>query len=469
MSKSLTLRALVSARLTAAADDIFALFERTIAEYEEQLRQTQEETRTRQHLHRCCAAESPGTRHRAPGSPHGAGRSPSCNPDALPSSYIPKYQMPSHPPVSLCIRCPPILLHPCVRCPSIFSTLPVWSINRAWSFKRIIFIVSPAGVQTVFVSSYTEIPLVKEEPEEQSVKQEEEHHRELTVCVKREECELRDETQGGDISAETQGHVHIQTSGHTNVDEDWRVPFSCSNAQPETEADGGHFRGEYATNSGPFADFRLALEPSVFWRTQDMPGDTPTDTPTDIPTDMATDMSTDVATDTPRHRDMHQCPLCFKMFITKSHLQRHSTVHSGEKPFSCSVCNKRFNSKSYLIVHMRSHTGERPYSCPFCNKGFSHKSAFNFHVQTHSNERPYSCSVCGRSFTVEAYLKVHMKTHSGERPYGCSVCGARFGRANTLRGGKKTTKEKEREKEGRGTERRRGRRDVGQPKGRSSG
>ncbi|KAJ0066251.1 hypothetical protein NL108_004147 [Boleophthalmus pectinirostris] len=48
MSKSQTLRALVNERLTAAAEEIFALFERTIAEYEEEVCRSKEENQRKQ-------------------------------------------------------------------------------------------------------------------------------------------------------------------------------------------------------------------------------------------------------------------------------------------------------------------------------------------------------------------------------------------------------------------------------------
>ncbi|KAJ0032855.1 hypothetical protein NQD34_002936 [Periophthalmus magnuspinnatus] len=48
--KRRTLRALVTERLTAAADEIFALFERTIAEYEEELSRSKEENQRKQRL-----------------------------------------------------------------------------------------------------------------------------------------------------------------------------------------------------------------------------------------------------------------------------------------------------------------------------------------------------------------------------------------------------------------------------------
>ncbi|KAK7918777.1 hypothetical protein WMY93_010061 [Mugilogobius chulae] len=50
MCKSDGLRALVQERLTAAADEIFALFERTIAEFEEELRRSKEENQKKQEL-----------------------------------------------------------------------------------------------------------------------------------------------------------------------------------------------------------------------------------------------------------------------------------------------------------------------------------------------------------------------------------------------------------------------------------
>ena len=50
MSKVQMLRCLVNERLTAAAEEIFALFERTIAEYEEELCGSKEETRRTQQL-----------------------------------------------------------------------------------------------------------------------------------------------------------------------------------------------------------------------------------------------------------------------------------------------------------------------------------------------------------------------------------------------------------------------------------
>lgn len=50
MSKKQTLRALVTERLTAAAEEIFELVERTITEYEEELCRSKEENQRQQQL-----------------------------------------------------------------------------------------------------------------------------------------------------------------------------------------------------------------------------------------------------------------------------------------------------------------------------------------------------------------------------------------------------------------------------------
>ncbi|KAB7504643.1 Zinc finger and BTB domain-containing protein 5 [Armadillidium nasatum] len=45
-----------------------------------------------------------------------------------------------------------------------------------------------------------------------------------------------------------------------------------------------------------------------------------------------------------------------------------------EKPFQCPVC-----SKTYLNIHMRIHTGEKPYQCDKCNRRFSQKIILEKH------------------------------------------------------------------------------------------
>ncbi|GIY40423.1 zinc finger protein 729 [Caerostris darwini] len=57
------------------------------------------------------------------------------------------------------------------------------------------------------------------------------------------------------------------------------------------------------------------------------------------------------------------CDQCSKQFKRKCDLQKHYTVHSGEKTFICAVCNKSFLTKNSLQKHGFVHTGEKPHSC----------------------------------------------------------------------------------------------------------
>ncbi|CAL9689729.1 unnamed protein product [Knipowitschia caucasica] len=96
MSKAHTLRALMTARLAAATEEVLVLFERTIQEYEEELRLSKEEThRTRAvlnsllyprvRLHQAAAEESP-----EPALNHGPNHGPDHGPNHGPGPEIPE-------------------------------------------------------------------------------------------------------------------------------------------------------------------------------------------------------------------------------------------------------------------------------------------------------------------------------------------------------------------------------------------
>ncbi|XP_044048806.1 zinc finger protein 135-like [Siniperca chuatsi] len=120
------------------------------------------------------------------------------------------------------------------------------------------------------------------------------------------------------------------------------------------------------------------------------------------------------------------CPVCKKQFSYKGDAVRHIRTHTGEKPFSCSVCGKRFTQSTGLGTHMRTHTGEKPFNCSVCPKQFIRSGILARHMRVHTGEKPYSCSVCNTSFSLSQSLLKHMRIHTGEKPFSCSVCDKTF-------------------------------------------
>ncbi|XP_041810696.1 zinc finger and SCAN domain-containing protein 2-like [Chelmon rostratus] len=127
------------------------------------------------------------------------------------------------------------------------------------------------------------------------------------------------------------------------------------------------------------------------------------------------------------------CSVCGKRYPQKNSLTTHMRLHSEGKRFSCSVCKKTFPWRGEVVRHMRSHTGEKPFSCSVCGARFSHRSNLTVHSRVHTGEKPFKCSVCKTSFTRRHHLFVHTRMHSGEKPFNCSVCGKRFGARGHLR------------------------------------
>lgn len=82
----------------------------------------------------------------------------------------------------------------------------------------------------------------------------------------------------------------------------------------------------------------------------------------------------------------HQCPTCYKVFVSTKGLQQHSIIHTDRKPFNCEICGKPFRFKSNLFEHRSIHTGDQPYVCPFCGKTCRLKGNLKKHLKTHVKE-----------------------------------------------------------------------------------
>ncbi|XP_037051231.1 zinc finger protein OZF-like isoform X2 [Bradysia coprophila] len=122
----------------------------------------------------------------------------------------------------------------------------------------------------------------------------------------------------------------------------------------------------------------------------------------------------------------HPCPVCKKLFVRKSYLKTHMTIHSGNKLFICEQCGNKFLTNLDLKLHSTTHSGEKRYVCEKCGKAFARPDAFGIHKRSHTGYRPYKCKFCGQQFAQITSMKVHVRLHTLEKPYKCSLCPLSF-------------------------------------------
>uniref|UniRef100_A0A668SGZ5 C2H2-type domain-containing protein n=1 Tax=Oreochromis aureus TaxID=47969 RepID=A0A668SGZ5_OREAU len=111
---------------------------------------------------------------------------------------------------------------------------------------------------------------------------------------------------------------------------------------------------------------------------------------------------------------------------TNSNSENLCNSDTGKKYLTCDFCGKSFNEMYKMNRHLTIHTGKKPYSCETCGKSFTVKGNLTVHMRTHTGEKPYSCETCGKSFYLSSSLKDHKTAHTGEKPYSCETCGKSF-------------------------------------------
>ncbi|KAM6903937.1 uncharacterized protein PEZ65_018717 isoform 1-T1 [Lycodopsis pacificus] len=128
-----------------------------------------------------------------------------------------------------------------------------------------------------------------------------------------------------------------------------------------------------------------------------------------------------------------------------------SRWRAGEKPFSCTECDRRYSFERGLKGHMRSHTGEKPFSCSVCRKSFAQSADLEIHMRIHTGENRLRCSVCDQRFSWLYQLRNHecvgqqagvnalnndvrdSTGSAGEKPFSCSTCEKTFGSSGYLK------------------------------------
>ena len=84
------------------------------------------------------------------------------------------------------------------------------------------------------------------------------------------------------------------------------------------------------------------------------------------------------------------CQICGKVFMSKYHLQTHTSSHSKVKMYPCDLCGKKYASKSNLTSHKKIHDGNnKVFGCPYdtsCEQRFSHRSEVKQHRVIHTSK-----------------------------------------------------------------------------------
>ncbi|XP_034560360.1 zinc finger protein 180-like [Notolabrus celidotus] len=373
MSKIQTLRGLVNQRLTAAAEEIFELFERTIAEYEDQLRGTKEkqhkvldpEVRTqRADVQRQLVREE---------------------------EVLPKQQERS---TSLDQEDPPEPPHIKEEQEELWSSQEGDQLQGLEEEDIIKFTFTPALVKSE--EDY-------DEPQTSQSHQTQTEGNRDTEGLKTERGDCRGSKP--DRNSNPGGHLQPVTDEETSRSGSDTDDSSCD-WEEASEAQSGFNAlqnkevpvSEVECSSGETPVSSFAFAPSFEQKEQkEQKGEKP-----------------------------FICSVCCKSYPDKRCLRKHMKRHSEDKRFTCSFCAKRFPFRGELAAHMRTHTGEKPFSCHECGVGFTRKPSLTTHLRIHTGVKPFPCSFCNASFSQKGDLVRHTRLHTGEKPYSCSLCDKKF-------------------------------------------
>ncbi|XP_071060532.1 zinc finger protein OZF-like [Pseudochaenichthys georgianus] len=388
MSKVQMLLSLKKQRLTAAVEDIFALFEKTIVEHEEELSLSKEENERLQKL--LDAVLQPQLRiHRA---------------DVQLLEVVKEELLPDH---------------------------------QEWSTSLDQEDPEPP-------------PHIKQEQEEVRISQEGEQLQELEEADITKSTFTPDPVKSEDDKEKPQSSQrHQRQTEHMETEadgDDCRGPEPANNSdpesslQPKTEDETGDSSEPDTEHS---ADWKETKEPasgskSLKNRQESVSDSSCSAVKKQFGCSVCTKSFT-YRSNIQRHMRIHtgekpfSCSVCTKYFALSQSLKKHMRIHTGEKPYRCSVCKKYFSQSGSLKEHTKIHTGEKPFSCSFCTKYFAFSDGLKKHMKIHTRERPYRCSVCKKHFSQSGGLKTHMRVHTGEKPYRCSVCKKPFSQSGGLK------------------------------------
>ncbi|CAG5097654.1 Oidioi.mRNA.OKI2018_I69.XSR.g15170.t3.cds [Oikopleura dioica] len=84
--------------------------------------------------------------------------------------------------------------------------------------------------------------------------------------------------------------------------------------------------------------------------------------------------------------------------------------NSGSNP------NTRSTAINSTVLNRLPSPSDNNHICSFCGKGWKTRSALEMHIRVHTGEEPFICALCGKGHKQKGQLKVHITKHHA----GCS-------------------------------------------------
>ncbi|KAF1382147.1 hypothetical protein PFLUV_G00161440 [Perca fluviatilis] len=323
MCKVQMLRALVEQRLTAAAEEIFGLFERTIAEYEEELCRSKEENERQREL--LDAVFNPQLRlHRA-----------DVEQLSVVKEEVPPEQQECSSSVDQQEPEPP---------PNIKEEQEELCISQEGEQLQ--------GLEEADITKFPFTPVpVKSEDDEEEAQSSQLHQRQTQHM----ETEADGKDCGGPeparnshplLQPETEDQTGDCAEPETDDSSDWKETREPQSALNSLKHDSRCKKTFSCSECGRIFGRNYSLMLHMRTHTGEKP---------------------------------FSCSICDKRFRYKSDLKQHMIIHTGEKPFSCPVCMKLFTHIANLRSHMTVHTGEKRFSCSVCDETFQWRNQVKRH------------------------------------------------------------------------------------------
>ncbi|XP_054870475.1 zinc finger protein ZFP2-like isoform X1 [Amphiprion ocellaris] len=149
--------------------------------------------------------------------------------------------------------------------------------------------------------------------------------------------------------------------------------------------------------------------------------------------------------DTDTGRKSFKCDICGKTLKNENHMKKHHQIHKGIKPLPCKVNaalkpKKSHNRESSSNADKCSASGNHHYTdtsrkslkCGICGNTFKNKNQMKKHHQIHNSAKPSADNACRKTFNLRSDLKVHMIIDKGNKQFSCETCGKRYSRNSHL-------------------------------------